>query len=251
MPRKQKKYHYIYKTTNNITGKYYYGMHSTNNLDDGYVGSGTKLWKSIDKYGRDNHSVEILEYLDNRKLLKAREKELITIEMLNDPMCMNLAFGGQGGYVSERQARLGAYAMHKVVENDPEYRKRRSIRSSELMKRLNKEGKVKAPDWTGKKHSAETKKRMSESAKKRTREQNSQYGTCWVTKLGESKKIKKYDIDQYISEGWSKGRVINKNKNESVSKTCPNCDSVFIVAYNKRHQECCSRSCASSFSRKK
>jgi len=43
MPRKQKKYHYIYKTTNILNYKFYIGMHSTDDLDDGYVGSGKRL----------------------------------------------------------------------------------------------------------------------------------------------------------------------------------------------------------------
>lgn len=31
--------HFIYKTTNSVNGKYYKGMHSTDVLDDGYIGS--------------------------------------------------------------------------------------------------------------------------------------------------------------------------------------------------------------------
>ena len=43
-------------------------------------------------------------------------------------------------------------------------------------------------------------------------EKNSQYGTCWITKDNENKKIKKEYLDEYISLGWKAGRVI-KNKN--------------------------------------
>ena len=70
MPRKEKKYHFIYKTTNLLSGKYYIGMHSTDNLGDGYLGSGKRLRYSINKYGEENHNREILEFVDSRKELK-------------------------------------------------------------------------------------------------------------------------------------------------------------------------------------
>ena len=48
---------------------------------------------------------------------------------------------------------------------------------------------------------------MSESSKGMgSGKTNSQYGTCWVTKSGESKKIKKEDLKAYLEEGWFKGR---------------------------------------------
>ena len=49
---------------------------------------------------------------------------------------------------------------------------------------------------------------MSESSKGTgVGKTNSQYGTCWITKDGSNKKIKKEDLDSFINEGWVKGRV--------------------------------------------
>ena len=100
MPRKEYNFHYIYKTTNRLNGKYYIGMHSTNNINDGYIGSGDRLRRSIRKYGKENFKFEIIEFLPNRTTLKEREQELITEDLLNDKMCMNICFGGGGGYIS-------------------------------------------------------------------------------------------------------------------------------------------------------
>ena len=48
-----KQYHYLYKTECTVTGAFYIRMHSTSDLDDGYLGSGTILWRSIKKHGKE------------------------------------------------------------------------------------------------------------------------------------------------------------------------------------------------------
>ena len=39
-------------------------------------------------------------------------------------------------------------------------------------------------------------------------EKNSQFGTLWITKDGLNKKIKKEELENYLNDGWIKGRKI-------------------------------------------
>lgn len=92
---KARKFHYIYKITR-FDGMFYIGLHSTDNLEDGYFGSGQRLWKSIRYHGKDKHTKEILEFLPSRELLIEREKEIINAEFLTNVLVLNLALGGGG-----------------------------------------------------------------------------------------------------------------------------------------------------------
>ena len=96
MPRATKKYHYLYKTTNLITGKFYVGMHSTDNLEDGYMGSGQYITRSIKRHGKENYIVEKLKFFDDRKALVYAEEQFVNATFINDPQCMNLQTGGIG-----------------------------------------------------------------------------------------------------------------------------------------------------------
>lgn len=51
--KKKEKMYTIYKTTNKIDGKIYIGKHETQDLKDGYLGSGTHLKRAIKKYGEE------------------------------------------------------------------------------------------------------------------------------------------------------------------------------------------------------
>lgn len=208
--RKERKYYYIYKTTNVINDKYYIGMHSTDNLNDNYIGSGKHLKYAIEKYGINNFKTEIIEWLPNRTKLKDREREIVTEELINDKKCMNLKQGGYGGLSSDEHAKKfhiaggmtnlsllqeGAKTHIKKLKTDPEYRKA-------YCKKL----KGHKP-WLGKKHEPETIEKMKESAiGKHVGEKNSQYGTHWITN---GIKIKKLKNNEKLPEGYKFGRKSN------------------------------------------
>jgi len=209
MARKEKKYHFIYKTTNLLSGKYYIGMHSTDDLNDGYMGSGNRLRLAVRKHGKENFKREVLEYCETREELGKREKEVVNLDEISKIECMNLTVGGEGGY-----SKKGNDAFLFRLHNDVEFREKISKETSETNKRLIKEGKLTVPtyDWLGKKHSEETKKKMSEiKGGTGTGETNSQHGNCWITKDGVNKKIKKEELDIFLIDGWKLGRISKIN----------------------------------------
>lgn len=208
MARKQHKYHYIYKTTCSVTGRYYIGMHSTSNLEDGYIGSGRRLWVSINKHGLENHTKEILEFLENRQLLKDRETQLVNNDLLMDPMCMNLQLGGGGGFSStdhqHKCSMAGAMAIGRLEKSNkkfkellsnPEYRKKHIEKIK--LSRKNQPGNS---AMLGKTHSSLTIEKMKKS---HIGPNNSQYGTHWITDGTRNRKIKN---TEYLPNGWVFGR---------------------------------------------
>jgi hypothetical protein len=188
-------------------------MHSTDNLEDGYMGSGKKLRRSLNKYGEDNFKFEIMEFLPNRKLLSLRESELVNEELLKDPLSMNLKNGGEGGLVNDEHGENLKKGASKYQKNkwlsDNEYRDKITKLLLEQLKKNHLLGKINYNTFEGKKHTEETKKKMSDSKKGMyDGKNNPSYETCWITNGIENKKIKKVELNSYICDGWYKGRII-------------------------------------------
>jgi len=64
----EKKFAFVYITTNLINGKQYVGDHCTDVIEDGYLGSAPRtLHPAIKKYGKQNFKREILEFFPTKK----------------------------------------------------------------------------------------------------------------------------------------------------------------------------------------
>ena len=91
--------HIVYKTTCLLDGRFYIGVRKTESKDfDGYLGSGIILKRLVRKYGKENFSRETLFEFDNSKQAFDKERELlIDLNLLKNPLCINIANEGQGG----------------------------------------------------------------------------------------------------------------------------------------------------------
>ena len=172
-------------------------MHTTNDLNDGYVGSGKRLWYSIKKYGKESFIVEILEFHNNRDSLKIREKEIISKELLDDPMCMNLCYGGGGWPNNGKQIGGDSCTGANRYWNIPENRERKREIGSRISKRNWELGIFKHIDyWTDRRHSSETIEKMK-GHKRQCGELNSQYGK---TRSEEVKSKIKESVNRYLQK---------------------------------------------------
>ena len=204
----RRKHHYIYKTTCLITERYYIGMHSTDYLDDGYLGSGKRLGYSIKKHGRKNHKREILEFLPDRKSLREREEQIVSEDCLRNDDCLNLRKGGEG-WNSDSASEAGKRAweieknrdvMLKNLEKGVLFAKASGLFSGKML------------NWKGRKHKPETIEKMkrSHALNKSLREKNGSFGTIWIRNESkkQSKRIKKEKLNEYLAVGWIVGRKI-------------------------------------------
>lgn len=211
----KKQYYFFYKTTNLLNNKYYYGVHSTKKLDDGYLGSGTYLKRSINKYGKENFKIEIIEFFLSKEEMLKKEKNVVNENLLLDENCMNLRPGGFGGFSSKEQSENAKKSNKKqkiLKETNKEWLEKKCKNISISNKKAYEEGRRKKIifcDWTGKQHSEESKRKIGlKNSISQKGEKNSQYGTCWIFLENEKKciKIHKDELDDYLIKGWKKGR---------------------------------------------
>lgn len=225
-------FYLIYKITNTITGKIYIGAHRTSNINDGYMGSGKYIKRSIEKHGIEAFTKEILFVFDNAMDMWAKEAELVTEKFIGEPNTYNLKVGGNGGFDQlDRTTDSHITAMKKG----------RKITNQTLLEKygedwhtiISEKGRAKSrivleelrknPEFVENQNKHREKGRqqaLTDEAKQKRKatmtanghsqgEKNSQFGTRWITNptTKENKKIKSQDLSTYLSTGWILGRI--------------------------------------------
>ncbi len=105
-------YIYTYQTKNLINGKTYVGVHTTNRLNDGYIGCGIKsdascksqikagrnypFINAIAKYGYKNFKKEILSFYENVEDAYSDEEYIVDEKWVLNKDNYNVSLGGKG-----------------------------------------------------------------------------------------------------------------------------------------------------------
>lgn len=193
----------IYLITNLSNKKQYVGI-TKFSIEERFLQHtrrGFILTEAIKKYGKEQFSIQLIE--QNESIKKGYELEQYYIKEYGTkvPNGYNLTDGGDG--------------LYGVVIGD-EDRKRRS----KVMKKLHKE---KRTGMHGKKHTEETKKKMSETAKGKEKP--------WL--MG---KKKSDEIREKIRQA-NIGRVLSKETRKKISENHHNVSGENNPMYGKKHSE--------------
>ena len=151
---------HLYKVTNNVTNHYYIGKRRGNEQGR-YWGSGIRIKRHLKKYGKENFTYEILRVDNENKIFKLEEKLITNNYIKNNPLCLNLAPGGRGGFGNMPKD-------HMLGDKNPSRRPEVRARLRELMLNENHPlvimSKTNNPN-KGKKQPEELKRKVSETLK--------------------------------------------------------------------------------------
>lgn len=167
---------YVYVIRNLINEKVYIGQ--TKNFDGRKAdhlyaarkGNNRPLYASIRKYGVENFSFEIIETCEDNRIDEREIHWISYYDSMNSDRGYNLTPGGDGWSINHNEPlrkeknKRTARAMNRVTWANPEFRNRKIDALVTQTKRLFVEGKLKAPNWTGRRHKEETKQKIGNSS---------------------------------------------------------------------------------------
>jgi hypothetical protein len=207
----QKKFYTIYEITNNLNGYTYIGQHSTNKLDDNYMGSGRAITDAYNKYGKSNFTKRILFVYDNFEEMDAKEIELVTREYVLQENTYNMMEGGnvnQGistnaGYVPVKD-KEGVFLFVEV--DDTRY-------VSGELKHVSS-GRIRVIDVNGDERCVEPNDPRIKSGEVtiKPKYRSPRQKAIPMNKDGVQKRISERNVPKWEAKGWNQGTVASVTK---------------------------------------
>lgn len=202
-------YNYVYKIINKVNGKFYIGSHITNDLNDGYFGSGTLLKRAIKKHGSENFVKQILQIYDNEIDARKKEGQYLKQIFKNNVVTYNLLANVKGSYGCSEQTRNKMSVIRK------EFFAQNPQAQLAFRKSYKKTGYGDKNPFYGKHHSQETKQKLRQI---RTGSKNSQ----------ESKNKISLGLKKYYSNIQNRQKLSQSHKGIKHIYTkfgvCPHCN---------------------------
>lgn len=216
-------YGYVYIVTNDINGMQYIGRHKSEVFPDpNYLGSGVYFKKAVNKYGKENFTVRLLESVESEDELVL--KEMYWIQHYNAVESTNFYNNSHGGYsegfirggqniaCSERSRKLNSLAHKgkKMPSSFGEHQRQLHI--------------GKPSGMLGKKHSDETKQKMSIITKQNNLNRDpiiykkvseTAKGNKMMNKDGKCIRVHPQDFEKFLSIGWQFGGTPRKTVDRS------------------------------------
>lgn len=118
-----------------INNKYYIGRHSTNNLNDKYMGSGKGIKNAILKYGIQNFKKEFLATTNNIIDLWKLESFFVNQKVVDDKMSYNTALGGKNWLYELQKNNTQKFKDHQSMAGKKGAVETKSYRTKEWHKK--------------------------------------------------------------------------------------------------------------------
>ena len=142
----------IYKITNLVDGKMYIGQHTTTDIDDGYMGSGKRIIRAVNKYGVQNFRKEWIMFCEDQEELNYMERVFVDQTWVDRADTYNIALGGITAKFSEQyrqhlsesckrcqnreSVRMAKSKFQKEYKNRPEVKARMSAMSKQMFQSM-------------------------------------------------------------------------------------------------------------------
>lgn len=185
---------------------------------------GKRITSAIKKYGIENFSKEILKFFDSRLEMFEYEHLIVNEETLKDPQCYNLIIGGIGylqieDFSNSVPVLTDNGKTWKNISKEEYYKNKEKYITATKNKIVVQDNLEKiycvdktderylsgdlVPIWNGKRHREESKEKIRNTMTPK----DSKNPRVWVSKDGQFKYLRKELLEEYLNNGWIKGRI--------------------------------------------